>query len=116
MLFRAKPALLSALLVGALLAGCSGAPKKTGRSGAAKKPVTPAERLALKHYKLGIDSYANDKYAEAISHWKVTLANDPANANAAEYIGRAENMIKAVKNAPKPKPTATPDPTAVKPK
>lgn len=104
---------LSLTLVFFLSACASSGAKKTATP---KKHVpTPAERLAIKHYKLGIDAYANDKYAEAINHWKVTLANDPENPNAAEYIGRAENMLKAVKGAKKrkaPKPTPTPALTA----
>jgi hypothetical protein len=91
-------------LLGFCLAGCASAPKKSH-----KKPVpTPAERLALKQYKMGIDAYANTRYSEAIKHWKLTLANDPTDAtdvtgNAAAYIGRAEAMLKAtkdVKNSP----------------
>ena len=93
-----------ALLLGPLLmlslVGCATGGKKTAR----KPKVTPEARMAIKHYKLGIDSYTNSRYAEAINHWKITLEKDPANPNAAEYIGRAENMLKATG---KPVPTNT---------
>jgi hypothetical protein len=88
------------VLVCAALAGCASTPKKTAHH---KPAPTPAERLALKQYKMGIDAYANTRYSEAIKHWKLTLANDPTDAtavtgNAAAYIGRAEAMLKATKD------------------
>ena len=90
-----KTYLLNAALVVALL-GCAASTAKTHST---KNPAsTPASRLAIKHYKMGIDSYANSRYSEAISHWKITLEKDPQNPNAAEYIARAENMLKIVGN------------------
>lgn len=97
------PALLGGFLITLTLSACAPAPPVT-KTHLAKRPApTPAEQTALRHYKMGIDAYANDQYAEAISHWKVTLANDPTNLNAADYIARAQNMLKAVKSAPKQK-------------
>ena len=105
---RSLKALRWGVLFFAVLAGCASTPKKPHH----KPAPTPAERLALKHYKLGIDAYANTRYSEAITHWKATLANDPTDAtsltpNAAAYIGRAEMMIKATKSA-SPVPTKEP--------
>jgi hypothetical protein len=102
--------LLRATLLSLALWGCAAAPPKKSASNH-KAPPTPAERLAIKHYKEGIDAYANDHYAEAIDHWKLTLANDPQNPNAAQYIARAENMLKATKGHKKPKLTPTPTPS-----
>jgi hypothetical protein len=79
-----------------LLSGC--ATSRAGKS--ARKPApTPSEKLAMRHYKMGIDAYANTQYSEAIKHWKVTLDKDPENPNAKEYIARAENMLKVLKTA-----------------
>jgi hypothetical protein len=96
MKLRGFKALCWGLFLYAALAGCASTPKKVSHK---KPPLTPAERLALKHYKMGIDAYANTRYSEAINDWKVTLANDPSNPNAAEYINRAERMLKATKDA-----------------
>jgi hypothetical protein len=103
-----KKILLSSFL-GLALFGCASAPAKKNNANR-KPPLTPAQRLAIKHYKEGIDAYADDHYAEAITHWKLTLANDPQNPNAAEYITRAENMLKATKGHKKAAPTPTPTP------
>jgi hypothetical protein len=111
MKLRRSIALCWGLLFFAALAGCASAPKKVSHH---KPAPTPAERLALKQYKMGIDAYANTRYSEAIKHWKLTLANDPTDetnvtSNAAAYIGRAEAMLKATKDI-KPGPTSTPSP------
>jgi hypothetical protein len=113
-----KQTVVRSLILGSVLSfallGCAAGAKKTSYR---KPPPTPAERLAIKHYREGIDAYANDHYAEAITHWKLTLANDPQNPNAALYIARAENMLKATKGhkkaslPPAPTPLVTPGAT-----
>ncbi len=102
---RTVKALCGALLALGLLNACAPTKATVTKVSTRKPPPSPAELNAIKHYKLGIDSYANDKYAEAISHWKTTLKNDPTNTSAADYIVRAQNMLKVVKAAPK-KPAA----------
>jgi hypothetical protein len=96
MSLKSLRALGGGLILCAALSACAANKTVAKRESAHIAAPTPAERLALKHYKLGIDSYANDHYAEAISHWKITLEKDPQNPNAAEYIARAEKMLKAV--------------------
>jgi outer membrane protein assembly factor BamD (BamD/ComL family) len=52
---------------------------------------------ALEHYHMGIDSYTNSSYAEAIRQWKITLKLDPNFPNARNYILRAEKADKTFK-------------------
>jgi outer membrane protein assembly factor BamD (BamD/ComL family) len=73
------------------LAGC--ASTKQAEKAAARKKQAEL-KLALKHYKQGIDAYTNSRYAEAINHWRITKEKDPDNTMAAEYIQRAENVLK----------------------
>jgi len=86
-------AILLVLSSALLLGGCVSAKKTAHRK---KAPVTPEQQLALKEYHLGIDAYTNSRYAEAIKHWQVTVAKDPENDKAPEYIERAETMLKAL--------------------
>ncbi len=74
-----------------LLGGCAGT-QQAQKAEARKKRVEM--KLALKHYKQGIDAYTNSRYAEAIQHWRVTLEKDPQHEKAGEYIERAETVMK----------------------
>lgn len=89
MKLRRTLAVLVALAV--LAAGCASMQKSEK---AAQRKKQADLKLALKHYKQGIDAYANTHYAEAIQHWRITQEKDPSNTQAAEYIQRAENVLK----------------------
>jgi outer membrane protein assembly factor BamD (BamD/ComL family) len=93
---RFRP-LLSALLCAGLIAGC--ATGKSAERAAARKKQAEL-KLALKHYKQGIDAYTNSRYAEAIEHWRITQAKDPSNTMAGEYILRAETVMKNLGQTP----------------
>jgi outer membrane protein assembly factor BamD (BamD/ComL family) len=88
---KLRRSLAALLCLAVLAAGC--ASMKNSEKAAQRKKQAEL-KLALKHYKQGIDAYTNSRYAEAITHWRITQEKDPSNTMAAEYIQRAENVLK----------------------
>jgi Tfp pilus assembly protein PilF len=92
------------LLIALLATGCASTPQKKRQAQHQKKKL---QLEALQQYRLGIDSYSDDRYAEAIQAWKKTLEIDPNYPNAKEYIERAEKVEKtyhSIKKTPSSRP------------
>jgi hypothetical protein len=97
---KSTPALALALALLGLFSLSACAPSARMRR-ADEQKRKKIEMEALKHYRLGIDAYTDDRYAEAINEWKQVLALDPKYPNAEDYIKRAETMEKALKRISK---------------
>jgi tetratricopeptide (TPR) repeat protein len=73
------------------------APYDLGAQTGFEKTQSKLHELAERAFNDGIESYAKDRYEEAIKHWNDALAYNPGHQGAAEYKQQAMERIQALK-------------------